>query len=71
LEYQDVKPENVPTSMSKPVQMKLSDFGLAKRTSSRGTFSQSGVKGTWDWFAPEMLEDVNAKESSEKSQKLE
>ena len=57
--------------MSKPVQMKLSDFGLAKRTSSRGTFSQSGVKGTWDWFAPEMLEDVNAKESSEKSQKLE
>ena len=39
--------------------MKLSDFGFSKKVGSQGTFSQSGLKGTLNWMAPEMLEIMN------------
>jgi serine/threonine-protein kinase/endoribonuclease IRE1 len=56
LVHRDVKPDNILISMTTPIQMKLSDFGLVKKTSSRGTFTQSGLKGTEKWMAPEILE---------------
>jgi serine/threonine protein kinase len=48
--------------------MKLSDFGLVKKVSSRGTFSQSKLKGTVNWMAPEMLEllDDDSRDSTPK-----
>ncbi len=56
LVHRDVKPDNIFISMTTPVQMKLSDFGFVKKTNSRGSHSQSGVKGTPNWMAPEILE---------------
>lgn len=35
--------------------MKWTDFGLSKTVNERETFSISGVKGTMDWFAPEVF----------------
>ncbi len=58
LVHRDVKPDNILVSMTTPVQMKLSDFGLVKKISPQGTFTQSGLKGTEKWMAPEILELV-------------
>ena len=57
--HRDVKPDNILISATQPVQMKLSDFGFCKKVSPQGTFSQSGLKGTLNWMAPEMLEIMN------------
>ncbi|XP_046638658.1 mitogen-activated protein kinase HOG1-like [Daphnia pulicaria] len=68
LVHRDVKPDNILVSITTPVQMKLSDFGLVKKVSSRGTFSQSKLKGTVNWMAPEMLEllDDDSRDSTPK-----
>jgi serine/threonine protein kinase len=59
LVHRDVKPDNILISMTTPVKMKLSDFGFVKKTSPRETFTQSGLKGTLKWMAPEILKLVD------------
>ncbi len=56
LVHRDIKPDNILISLTIPVKMKLSDFGLCKKVSPRGTFAQSGLRGTLNWMAPELLE---------------
>lgn len=53
--HRDIKPENILISMAG--KMKLSDFGLSKQISTRGTCSMSGIKGTLLWMAPEFFEN--------------
>ncbi len=53
--HRDIKPDNILISCTVPVLMKVSDFGLSKPTSSQGTFTLSGIKGTKYWMAPELL----------------
>ncbi|KAI9551145.1 hypothetical protein GHT06_004448 [Daphnia sinensis] len=60
LVHRDVKPDNILISISTPITMKLSDFGFIKKVGSQETFSQSGLKGTLNWMAPEMLEILNS-----------
>jgi serine/threonine-protein kinase/endoribonuclease IRE1 len=59
LVHRDIKPENVLiwlNSEQDKVLMKWADFGFSKQVSERGTFSMtSGIKGTHDWLAPEIL----------------
>ena len=55
--HRDIKPANVLISSTEPVHLKLGDFGLSKPTDSKGNYSlRSGIKGTEDWMAPELLE---------------
>ena len=58
LVHRDIKPENVLISLPNgegQVQLKISDFGLCKSTTERGTFSVSGAKGTPIYLSPEIL----------------
>jgi serine/threonine protein kinase len=50
--HRDIKPDNI--LISTAGKMKLSDFGLSKQISTRGTCSMSGIKGTLLWMAPEL-----------------
>ena len=60
--HRDIKPENVFIWVNPEhdkVLMKWADFGLSKQVNERGTCTMSGVKGTPDWMAPEILELLN------------
>jgi serine/threonine-protein kinase/endoribonuclease IRE1 len=35
--------------------MKWTDFGFSKLVNEKGSFTMSGVKGTYDYFASEIL----------------
>jgi serine/threonine protein kinase len=65
LVHRDVKPDNILISITTPVQMKLSDFGFVKKISPQGTFTQSGLKGTEKWMAPEILKLMEDDEITE------
>ena len=71
LVHRDLKPENVLIWVSPKngeVLMKWADFGLSKSVNERGTFSMSGVKGTMELLAPELmklLDDTKENEQSE------
>jgi serine/threonine protein kinase len=61
--HRDIKPENVLISVGsddQKVTMKWADFGLSKPVNERGTFSMSGIKGTTNWMAPELLKEYSA-----------
>jgi serine/threonine-protein kinase/endoribonuclease IRE1 len=55
--HRDLKPENVLILKNRENQetMKWADFGLSKPVNKRGTCSMSGIKGTREWLAPEIL----------------
>ncbi len=62
--HRDIKPDNILISCTDPVVMKISDFGMSKPTSSRGTFDlSSGIKGTENWMAPEILVLVDSNQN--------
>jgi len=58
--HRDIKPENVLISVDSAglVTMKWADFGLSRSVNERGTCTLSGIKGTLNWFAPELLESL-------------
>lgn len=65
--HRDIKPANVLISDKpgfKPT-MKWSDFGLSRPVNERGTFTQSGVRGTRDWMPPEMQKMVLNEDSKD------
>ena len=70
--HRDIKHENVLIWVNPEngeVLMKWADFGLSKPVNERGTCSMSGVRGTFDWLAPEilkLLDDAAANEDEEK-----
>ena len=55
--HRDIKPENILISLPSlnGIQLKLSDFGLCKPVTLRGSASVSSVKGNYRWMAPELL----------------
>jgi serine/threonine protein kinase len=60
--HRDIKPGNVlisvdsSTAQDVKVTVKWADFGLSRTVNERGTFTMtSGVKGTRNWHAPELL----------------
>ena len=60
--HRDIKHENVLIWVNPEkdlVLMKWADFGLSKPVNERGTFTMSGVRGTTDWLAPELLKLLN------------
>ncbi|XP_045031592.1 uncharacterized protein LOC123473961 isoform X2 [Daphnia magna] len=54
LVHRDIKPENILISMTSPVQMKVSDFSFVEKTRD-DMFSQSKIRGSLLWMAPEIL----------------
>jgi serine/threonine protein kinase len=66
--HRDIKPANVLISVdpAKLVTIKWADFGLSKFVNERGTCTLSGIKGTVDYFAPELLEKLNRDEKLER-----
>jgi serine/threonine protein kinase len=54
----DLKPENVliwVDSTGEKVVVKWADFGLSKQVNPRGSHSISGMRGTDNWYSPEIL----------------
>ncbi len=63
--YRGVKPQNILISLTKPVQMKWSDFGSSKLVNERGTCSLSGLRGTEKWMSPEELRMADSFETAD------
>jgi serine/threonine protein kinase len=72
--HRDIKPENILISLPSAdgVQLKISDFGLCKPVSLKGSASMSAVKGTRSWLAPELLKclDMDPEQFLHQSQNI-
>lgn len=59
LVHRDIKPSNVliirRPEKDEEIIVKWADFGLSKSVNERGTYTVSGVRGTKNWYAPEVL----------------
>jgi serine/threonine-protein kinase/endoribonuclease IRE1 len=67
--HRNIKPQNVliwvnPSQIDQ-VLMKWSGFGLSKEVNERGTCSISGIRGTYNWLAPEILKLFEEEEANE------
>jgi serine/threonine-protein kinase/endoribonuclease IRE1 len=65
--HRDIKHENVLVWVNPEndlVLMKWADFGLSKPVNERGTCSMSGVRGSFDWLAPELLKLIDDGEAN-------
>ncbi|XP_045032438.1 uncharacterized protein LOC116935392 isoform X3 [Daphnia magna] len=60
--HRDIKPENILISMTTPVQMKVSGLSFVKKTRD-DIFSQSKIRGTLLWMAPERLKILTDNEN--------
>jgi serine/threonine-protein kinase/endoribonuclease IRE1 len=72
LVHRDIKPQNVLISFDSATQqvvMKWADFGFSKRVNERGTFTMSDVRGTYDYFAPEILKLLDEDSSTDNEDK--
>jgi serine/threonine protein kinase len=68
LVHRDIKPMNVLICMNPQINqvlMKWADFGFSKLVNERGSFSMSGVRGTHDYFTPEILKYLDEVSSNE------
>jgi serine/threonine-protein kinase/endoribonuclease IRE1 len=66
--HRDIKPENVliwVNPITDQVLMKWSGFGLSKEVNERGTYSMSGIRGTYNWLAPETIKLLEEDEANE------
>jgi serine/threonine protein kinase len=60
--HRDIKPANilVHVDSTNQITMKLADFGLSRPVNERGTYTMSSrLKGTKNWYAPEVLDLIN------------
>ena len=61
--HRDIKPGNVliyVDSSDGKITMKLADFDLSRSVNERGTYTMSsGIKGTRNWYAPELLKLIS------------
>jgi serine/threonine protein kinase len=64
--HRDIKPANVLISVDSAglAKIKLADFGLSRSVNQRGTCTLSGIKGTMNWFAPELLRNLEKVEAN-------
>jgi serine/threonine-protein kinase/endoribonuclease IRE1 len=65
--HRNIKPENVliwVNPVTKEILMKWSGFGLSKGVNERGTYSMSGIRGTYNWLAPELLKLLQEDEAN-------
>jgi serine/threonine protein kinase len=65
--HRNIKPENVliwVNPITDQVLMKWSGFGLNKEVNERGTYSMSGIRGTYNWLAPEILKLLQVDEAN-------
>jgi serine/threonine-protein kinase/endoribonuclease IRE1 len=72
LVHRDIKPQNVlirSDSTTRRVVMKWADFGFSKKVNERGSFTMSGVRGTYDYFAPEILKLLDEDSSTDNEDK--
>ncbi|XP_059351964.1 serine/threonine-protein kinase/endoribonuclease IRE1-like [Daphnia carinata] len=70
--HRDIKPHNI-LIMRRPgkhqeIIIKWADFGLAKSVNEKGYHSWSGVRGTRNWWAPEVLKKLINENNAETKQ---
>ena len=56
--HRDIKPSNILIAKTS-LWLKISDFGVSKMTNDDGSFSVSGINGTANYMAPELLRQAD------------